>query len=279
MKRAIVLVLIAASVLAISQASQQPVTQVEFEVVSSTAGEGDVSHAVALLLVAPAGVPLGYPITATVVDQLTGSATAGSDYSFASQTVTFAAGSLNGDTQNVFVTLIDDVLVEGDELLNLAISAVSGPGASIGLQSTHSVTLVDDDVVVDDDGDGVNNDDDLCPGTTTGDSVDADGCSDNQLDIDNDGVLGADDNCANTMIPESLPTRSLGVNRFALMDGDGLFDTTPPKGKGPRRSYTIADTTGCSCTQIIDGLGLGNGHTKFGCSISAMDAWVLLVNP
>ena len=92
-------------------------------------------------------------------------------------------------------------------------------------------------------------------------------------------MLDADDNCANTVIPESLPTKSLGVNRFALVDGDAEFDTTPPKGVGPRRSYTIADTTGCSCTQIIDALGLGNGHTKFGCSISAMDEWVILVNP
>ncbi len=98
-------------------------------------------------------------------------------------------------------------------------------------------------------------------------------------DADNDGVIDGLDVCSNTVIPESLPTRSLGVNRFALFDGDDVFDTTSPKGKGHRRSYTTADTAGCSCTQIIDALGLGNGHTKFGCSISAMDEWVILVNP
>jgi len=98
-------------------------------------------------------------------------------------------------------------------------------------------------------------------------------------DSDGDGVLDADDDCAGTIIPESVPTRSLGINRFALVDGDDVFDTKSPKGKGPRRSYTTADTAGCSCTQIIDAQGLGNGHTKFGCSISAMDDWVLLVNP
>jgi len=52
------------------------------------------------------------------------------------------------------------------------------------------------------------------------------------------------------------------------------------KGKGkerPRRSYTAVDTTGCSCEQIIAALGLGAGHTKHGCSISAMDEWVAFV--
>ena len=39
----------------------------------------------------------------------------------------------------------------------------------------------------DTDGDGVNDDVDLCPGTATGDPVDADGCSDAQLDTDGDG--------------------------------------------------------------------------------------------
>jgi hypothetical protein len=34
-----------------------------------------------------------------------------------------------------------------------------------------------------------------------------------------------------------------------------------------------------TCEQIIEQLGLGAGHTKHGCSISAMDEWVALVNP
>ena len=96
-------------------------------------------------------------------------------------------------------------------------------------------------------------------------------------DDDNDKVANDDDVCPATVLTESIPTRLLGVNRFALINGE--FETKSPKGKGPRRSYTTTDTTGCSCTQIIDALGLGNGHTKFGCSISAMDDWILLVNP
>ena len=41
------------------------------------------------------------------------------------------------------------------------------------------------------------------------------------------------------------------------------FSQEPPKGKGPKRSYTIEDTAGCSCEQIIDALDLGKGHKKF----------------
>ena len=42
--------------------------------------------------------------------------------------------------------------------------------------------------VIDSDGDGVNDDADLCPDTPAGEPVDADGCSDPQVDGDDDGV-------------------------------------------------------------------------------------------
>lgn len=99
------------------------------------------------------------------------------------------------------------------------------------------------------------------------------------LDTDDDGVADADDVCPNTVIPESVPTVRLGVNRFALTDNDTIFDTTPPKGKGPQKAFTLADTAGCSCEQIIQELGLGEGHTKYGCSISAMEEWVEGLQP
>jgi hypothetical protein len=92
-------------------------------------------------------------------------------------------------------------------------------------------------------------------------------------DTDCDGIPDAEDFCPGTFIPESVPTVRLGKNRWALTDDDGIFDTAAPNGKGPKRSYTIEDTGGCSCEQIIDELGLGKGHSKFGCSISAMDEW------
>ena len=95
-------------------------------------------------------------------------------------------------------------------------------------------------------------------------------------DTDFDGVPNGVDICPNTMIPEGVPTQRLGTNRWALVDEDGIFDTKAPKGnnKDPKRSFTIEDTAGCSCEQIIDELHLGKGHEKFGCSNGVMENWV-----
>ncbi len=73
-----------------------------------------------------------------------------------------------------------------------------------------------------------------------------------------------------------MPTQRLGTNRWALVDDDGTFDTTLPNGRGAGldRSFTIEDTAGCSCEQIIDQLLLGKGHEKYGCSTSAMEDWI-----
>ena len=147
---------------------------------------------------------------------------------------------------------------------------------------------VDDD----DDDDGVPNDDDLCPDPAMGDAVDAVGCSAAQVDRDGDsvcdpnavssgpGICTGYDICPDNTLFEGVPTVRLNPNHWALIDDDYVFDTVlKGKGKGPNRSYTIEDTHGCSCEQIIYMQGLGDGHTKFGCSISAMDDWVELVNP
>jgi len=98
-------------------------------------------------------------------------------------------------------------------------------------------------------------------------------------DADGDGVLDYDDFCPDTAIPEGVPTVQLNPNHWALIDDGFEFDTlVKGKGKGPNRSYIIEDTAGCSCEQIIELQGLGYGHTYHGCSISAMDDWVELVN-
>ncbi|HVS66651.1 MAG TPA: FlgD immunoglobulin-like domain containing protein [Thermoanaerobaculia bacterium] len=98
-------------------------------------------------------------------------------------------------------------------------------------------------------------------------------------DNDGDGVPDGDDLCAGTEIPEAIPTSSLEPNHYALVDGDGVFDTVTPPGGGPGDVFTIDDTRGCSCEQIIDVVGLGNGHRKHGCSLGAMRDWVADVEP
>ncbi len=93
------------------------------------------------------------------------------------------------------------------------------------------------------------------------------------IDTDGDGVFDFADVCPDTVIPEGVPTQSLGQNRYALVDGDGIFDTNPPPGGSPY-TFTIEDTAGCSCEQIIEELDLGNAHTRFGCSVERMLFWV-----
>lgn len=93
-------------------------------------------------------------------------------------------------------------------------------------------------------------------------------------DEDCDGVVDSIDACPGTMISESVPTQRLGKNRWALTDGDTTFDTNGKKKSG----YTLQDTAGCSCEQIIDAQDLGVGHTKYGCSISAMTDWIELMS-
>ena len=103
------------------------------------------------------------------------------------------------------------------------------------------------------------------------------------LDLDDDGVPdefdGRTDMCPDTVIPEGAPTSgSLRYNRWALMDEDGVFDTRRSRGGGTSASFTIEDTAGCSCEQIVVELGLGANHLKKGCSTSSMLQWVEMMS-
>ena len=126
--------------------------------------------------------------------------------------------------------------------------------------------------VTDSDGDGIDDDLDNCPEDSNADQADTDGdgfgdaCDD---DIDGDGVANDDDLCDGTVA--DAPARGLGNNRWADIDADGEFDTKGKNASG--RYFTLEDTAGCSCEQIIDTCGYGEGHVKFGCSHSVMDTW------
>ena len=89
---------------------------------------------------------------------------------------------------------------------------------------------------------------------------------------DCDGVPGSVDFCPGTVLPESVPTNGFHSNGSALTGFGGIFETAPPNPQGV--VYTIEDTAGCSCEQIVDILDLGQGHLKHGCSFSAMDDWL-----
>ena len=106
------------------------------------------------------------------------------------------------------------------------------------------------DMANDADGDGLCADEDPCP-------LDAGN------DADGDTICAAVDVCPGTSMPEAhVPTERHGTNRWVL---------------GPDGDFTIEETAGCNCEQIIEQLELEEGHRKHGCSIGAMDDWTALV--
>ncbi|MCC7012629.1 MAG: hypothetical protein IT454_08720 [Planctomycetes bacterium] len=120
--------------------------EIEFAATSSSApDESPVPRSVNVVLSLPVGVSLGVDVSAQVLDSMTGSAQSGSDYStFATHTVTFAAGSIDGSSQSVSVDVLDDVSIELDEVVDLALATPSS-GALIGANAAHALTILDDD--------------------------------------------------------------------------------------------------------------------------------------
>ncbi|MDI1443087.1 thrombospondin type 3 repeat-containing protein [Polyangium sp. 6x1] len=106
-----------------------------------------------------------------------------------------------------------------------------------------------------------------------------DACDD-CIDVDRDFICEPFDVCPGTLIPEAtVPAITLWYSRYALVDGDPVFDTGGVKGQPVQRIYTLEDTRGCSCEQIAAALGLGQGVLDHGCSISTMNFWISQVNP
>jgi hypothetical protein len=161
----------------------------------------------------------------------------------------------SGEVNRVVVTHVDDCCFS----TSLGSAAVILNGQEVITDPCPNDP--DDDA----DGDGLCADEDPCP-------------NDPENDADGDGVCGDLDLCPGTDAPEaSVPTVRHLVNHWILGE-DGEFVTVRPNGRGPGRSYTIEDTGGCNCEQIIQALELGQGHRKHGCSISAMDDWSAIVD-
>lgn len=87
-------------------------------------------------------------------------------------------------------------------------------------------------------------------------------------DVDGDGVNDNEDLCPGTSFAADVPEQSK-KNRYythafgEFVDGDGNLS-----------GITVADTGGCSAMQIVEAAGLGGGHEKFGISMSALLDWI-----
>ncbi len=112
----------------------------------------------------------------------------------------------------------------------------------------------------DTDGDGVNNEDDRCPGTPPGSTVDADGCAVFQRDTDDDGVTDDMDLCPNTPVNERVLVDEDGCSPSQLDDdGDGVSNAQDQCPQTPAGQNV--DAFGCSSSQRDDdGDGVPNGR-------------------
>jgi hypothetical protein len=129
---------------------EDDVVTIDFSLAASSTTDESTPLDVVIQLNIPSGGQLDVAVTGDVIDALSGSATSAIDYNaLITQTLTFAIGAADGDTQNVTLTPIDDSDMEGDETVDLIVQNVAGaPTASVGAQSTHTATITDDDASV-----------------------------------------------------------------------------------------------------------------------------------
>ncbi|PID42029.1 MAG: hypothetical protein CSB48_12235 [Proteobacteria bacterium] len=105
------------------------------------------------------------------------------------------------------------------------------------------------EVYKDTDGDGIADNNDVCPNTPAGDEVDAKGCS-LPKDADGDGVLDKDDACPNTPAGDAVDAKGCSLPKDA--DGDGVVDSRddcPDTAAGAR-----VDEHGCALvlTEVVE---------------------------
>ena len=110
---------------------------VQFSAAEYAVGESDGATTITVNLSSPSGQQVK-------VDYATsdGTATAGSDYTAASGTLTFAPGETN---KTFAVTALDDALVEADETVILTLS--NAVNAALGIPNPATLTILDDDTL------------------------------------------------------------------------------------------------------------------------------------
>ncbi|MEQ9104132.1 MAG: T9SS type A sorting domain-containing protein [Rhodothermales bacterium] len=131
-----------------------------------------------------------------------------------------------------------------------------------GLTDPQEVLYSTDPTNPDSDGDGISDGDEVAAGT--------DPNTPDVFDTDGDGVPDDEDLCAASV----FDTMELNPNQWALREGSTDFiQGLTRKGTSSGGSYSVAETGGCSCSDIVEAAGHGQGHLKKGCSNSVMANW------
>src|SRR5207253_1330212 len=109
---------------------------IAFATTASNVGEGNGTASITVTRTGPtpAGETVQYMTGA-------GTASAGDDYTTTTGTLTFAAGETQ---RTISVPILDDALVENSETFTVTLSAPGG-GATLGAQTTHTATILDND--------------------------------------------------------------------------------------------------------------------------------------
>jgi hypothetical protein len=88
-------------------------------------------------------------------------------------------------------------------------------------------------------------------------------------DADKDGVPDSADVCADTGLPD-VPSRGLKPNHYAAT-ADGFVD------RNGVVAYSLLEAGGCSGSQIVESLGLGNGLLEHGVPTGILERWIASV--
>ncbi|MDN3641842.1 thrombospondin type 3 repeat-containing protein [Lutimonas halocynthiae] len=215
----------------------------------------------------------------------------------------------NFKIENAGSSTITDIQVSGNNIV-IKLSDYPGPNASIShlgfsksivnsgnyITNTKNLELVsfnkfpieDAPLAIDTDNDGVNDDNDICPDTPAGETVNSNGCSDSQLDDDNDGVMNNVDQCANTPNGESVNSNGCSTSQLDT-DNDGVNDNIDTCPNTP--ADQTVNSSGCSDSQLDDDndgvmnnvdqcANTPNGESvnSSGCSTSQLDSDIDGVN-
>jgi hypothetical protein len=110
------------------------------------------------------------------------------------------------------------------------------------------------------DGDGVSDEADRCPGTPAGETVDANGCTANQVDSDEDGVMDSDDDCPDTPAGTEVDSRGCPSD-LPDSDGDGVLNAQD-RCPGTPAGATV-NSFGCAPSQLdTDRDGVNNDRDQ-----------------